>query len=134
MKTNILTVLCLFLILLGCKSQSKEFTLIGKWQLKETISGNGGGKKYHSNIFNGRTFEFKNNGEVINELGKKGKYQLEDENSEGTYLKLIFPNSEVEYFTLYSEENDTEKIILNPINSERQLICDCGCSEIYKKE
>jgi hypothetical protein len=134
MKTNILTLLSLFFILFGCKSQSKEFTLIGKWQLKETISGNGGGKEYHSNITNGRTFEFKSNGEVINELGKKGKYQLEDENSEGTFLKLIFPNSEVEYFNLHSEENDTEKITLNPINSERQLICDCGCSEIYEKE
>lgn len=133
MKRAVLIALQLFLIVVlsCCKYKSREFTLIGKWQLVEQISGNGGGKNYHSKIKNGRTLEFNVNNEVINKLGQKGKYQL-DEDSTRTYLKITFPNSEEENYTVY--DDDFKKMVLHPVNSEHQLICDCGCTDIYLRK
>ncbi|EKT4499987.1 hypothetical protein SL054_002435 [Flavobacterium psychrophilum] len=122
--------ICGQFLITSCNSKKEEFTLIGKWQLTKTISGNGGGKNYQSDVSNGRIFEFRNNGEILDKSGLIGKYQID---STKTYLQISFPNSEVEYFNYYSEENNYNKITLNPVNSEHQLICDCGCLEIYKK-
>jgi len=122
--------ICGQFLIISCNSKNEEFTLIGKWQLTKTISGNGGGKIYQSDVANGRIFEFKNNGEIIDKSGLIGKYQID---STDTYLQISFPNSKVEYFNYYSEGNDFNEMTLNPVNSEHQLFCDCGCSEIYKK-
>lgn len=115
-------------LITSCNSKKVEFTLIGKWQLIETNSGNGGGKNYHSNVSNGRIFEFKNNGEVLDKSGIIGNYKIDSTKS---YLQVSFPNTDTEYFEYYSERNN--KMTLIPVNSEHQLMCDCGCSEIYKK-
>ena len=115
-------------LITSCNSKKEEFTLIGKWQLIETTSGNGGGKNYHSNVSNGRIFEFKNNGEVLDKSGIIGNYKIDSTKS---YLQVSFPNTDTEYFEYYSERNN--KMTLIPVNSEHQLMCDCGCSETYRK-
>lgn len=136
MKRNSLIILQLLVVsvLLSCESKKKEFTLIGKWQLEERISGNGGGKTYHEEISDGRTFEFKENGDVVNEVGQIGKYEVEKDDSFHFFLHVSFPKLENEYFSFYPDEKDSEKMILNPVDAEHQLLCDCGCAEIYLKD
>jgi hypothetical protein len=135
MKRNLLIVSLLTIIITtGCKSEKKKFTLIGKWQLVETLNNDGGGHIYHEKISNGRTFDFKENGKIINESGQIGRYQIEKLDSYSSFLHISFPKGNEEYFSFTVEKNDPEKLILNPNNSKHQNLCDEQCTEIYVKE
>ena len=135
MKRNILIVSLLTLIITtGCKFEKKKFTLIGKWQLVETLNNDGGGHLYHEKISDGRTFDFKKNGKIITESGLIGRYQIEKLDSYSSFLHISFPKGNEEYFSFTVEKNDPEKLMLNPNNSKHQNLCDEQCTEIYVKE
>jgi len=135
MNRNILILSLLTLIITSaCKTEKKKFTLIGKWQLVEKLNNDGGGHLYHEKISDGRTFDFKENGKIINESGQIGRYQIEKLDSYSLFLHISFPNGNEEYFSFSVEKNDPEKLMLIPNNSEHGNLCDEECTEVYVKD
>ncbi|KFF04776.1 hypothetical protein [Flavobacterium reichenbachii] len=119
--------LCIIIVTTGCKSQTEDFSLIGKWKAIESINSNGA-KKFHTDIENGNEITFGIDNIVIDHhLNIKGKYEII-----GDSLHLIFPKKEFFYFCRTNEWS-SKKMFLDPVNDKYQLICDEGCTTIYKK-
>ena len=128
-KENMKKVLTLtFLIILTsyCKSQSNGFSLIGKWVCVEE-HGSNGAREFISKIKDGDILVFASANTVTDKRGVKGLYNLN-----GDSLHIAIPNNE-RFYILQKFKDDFEKISLVPVTSEYKVICDEGCSFIYKK-
>ncbi|OXA94955.1 hypothetical protein [Flavobacterium hercynium] len=125
MKKTLL-LLCLIILITSFVYCKKEFTIIGKWKAIESIGSNGA-TKIHSKIENGDEIIFEEDNIVIDHRQNKGKYEML-----GDSLHIVFPNEEFFYFCRSNKWN-SEEISLTPLTKEYQLICDEGCSTIYKK-
>lgn len=123
---KILALLLLIIISNSCKSQSSEFSLIGKWQAVESSSSDGA-KVFTHKITNGEIFIFELNNIVKDKLGNSGTYSFQDEK-----LHIELANQD-RYYKLYYEKHNSERIFLNPVTSDYQIICDEGCAFIYEK-
>jgi hypothetical protein len=123
---KILTLTFLIILTNSCKSQSNEFSLIGKWQAVESSSSNGA-KVFTHKITNGEIFIFDLNNVVKDKLGNIGKYSIQDER-----LHIELANQD-RYYKLYYEKDNPEQIYLNPVTADYQIICDEGCAFVYEK-
>lgn len=123
---KVLNLLLLTVIINSCKSQSNEFTLIGKWQAVESSSSDGA-KPFTHKITNGEIFMFDQNNIVKDKLGNIGKYSFQDEK-----LHIELANQH-RYYKLYYEKENPNQIFLNPVTSDYQIICDEGCAFAYEK-
>jgi hypothetical protein len=110
----------------SCKSQSNEFSLIGKWQAVESSASNGA-KPFTYKITNGEIFMFDLNNIVQDKLGNIGKYSFQNEN-----LHIELANQH-RYYKLYYEKDNPKRIFLNPVTSDYQIICDEGCAFVFEK-
>ncbi|TPD71263.1 hypothetical protein [Flavobacterium microcysteis] len=124
---KIITCLFLTLVLNSCKSQTKGFTILGKWQAVE-YSGSDGAKGFTHKISNGEIFIFEMKNIVKDKLGNIGTYTFQNN-------KLHIELAEQDrYYTLYYDEINPERIFLNPVTSDYQIICDEGCAFTYEKQ
>jgi len=123
---KVLIFLLLVIITISCKSQSNEFSLIGKWQAVESSSSDGA-KTFTHKVKNGEIFIFDLNNIVKDKLGNIGKYSFQDEK-----LHIELANQH-RYYKLYYEKDNPEQIFLNPVTSDYQIICDEGCAFVYEK-
>ncbi len=123
---NILTFLIL-IIATSSYCQNPRFSIHGKWQ-KVAESGSDGAKDFTIEIQNGETLLFKKNKKVEDSSGKKGRYKLN-----GRKLRVSL-NNDLRYYLVFYDNNDLNKMFLNPVTSEYQIICDEGCSFTYVRQ
>lgn len=123
---KILPLFLLIIITNSCKSQSNEFTLIGKWICIEE-HGSNGAHEFISQIKDGDVLVFNTNNKVTDKRGIKGLYNLK-----GDSLHIAIPDNE-RFYILYKFKDSFDKIALSPVSSKYQIICDEGCSFIYEK-
>jgi hypothetical protein len=115
------------MILAGsCIFHTKEFTLIGKWKAIES-SGSDGAKMFQTGIEDGNEITFEKGNIAIDDLKNKGTYEVFENN-----LHLVFPKEEY-YYIIHRHETDPEKIYLQPVDQYGHIVCDEGCSTLYKK-
>lgn len=106
--------------------------IIGKWQEIE-YQGNNGAKDYVTKIENGQTITFEKNGNVVIEkdnIRDKGKYEVLNHNKYNN--KLHISSLKREYYYIFSHR-ESKHLFLTPVTSEYQIICDEGCTFVYKK-
>ncbi|WP_163409955.1 hypothetical protein [Flavobacterium ajazii] len=120
--------LLIFIILLtnSCSFQTKEFTVIGKWKAIES-SGLDVSKMFHIDIEDGEEITFEKGNIAIDHLKNKGTYEVFEDN-----LHIVFPKDEY-YYIIHRHETDPEKMYLQPVDEYGQIMCDEGCSTLYKK-
>ncbi|WP_447636615.1 hypothetical protein [Flavobacterium microcysteis] len=124
---KIITCLFLTLVLNSCKSQKKEFTILGKWQAVE-YSGSDGAKVFTNKISNGEIFIFEMKNVVKDKLGNTGTYTFQNNK---LHIELA---EQDKYYTLSYDEINPERIFLDPVTSDYQIICDEGCSFTFEKQ
>jgi len=123
---KIFALLGIITLFTSCIAEKKEFTIIGKWKAIEA-TGSNGANQFQTDIEDGNEIIFKKDNIVIDHFNNKGKYEIL-----GDSLHLIFLKEEFFYFC-HSESENSEKMSLIPLTAEYKLICDEGCSTIYKK-
>ena len=121
---NIIALSILQLLFISCLSQPKVVSIIGKWQEIE-YHGNDGANDYVQNIKNGKIFIFENNNIVKDELNNKGKYELK-----GDSLRIVLAK-DVFHYRFYIDNNNLN---LNPVTEKYEIICDEGCSYLFKRK
>jgi len=123
---KILTLTFLLIITNACKSQSNEFSLIGKWLCVEE-HGSNGAREFVNPINDGDILVFNTESTVTDKRGIKGVYKLK-----GDSLQITIPDNE-RFYILYKFREDFKKFSLTPVTSEYLNICDEGCAFIYEK-
>lgn len=106
--------------------------LIGKWK-EVKYRGSNGADSFIRKIKNGRILTFEKDGSVIIEkdnIKDKGKYEVHSDKYH-TKLHISSPKGDSYYFVSFKEKD--KKMALTPVTSEYEIICDEGCSDIYKK-
>ena len=124
---KMLSLFLLIIIINSCKSQSNEFTLIGKWICIEE-HGSNGADRFISPIKDGDILVFDTDNIVTDKRGIKGLYNLK-----GDSLHIAIPDNE-RFYILYKFKDSFDKIALSPVSSEYQIICDEGCAFVYEKK
>lgn len=113
--------------LISCSSQSKEFSIIGKWKEIE-YHGSDGSNSFVQEIDNGRTFVFEKSKKVIvikDGFKVTGNFQLK-----GDSLKITLQNEVTFYQLNYSNDGN---LSLSPRTEDFEIICDEGCTFVFKK-
>ena len=123
---KLLILLLLTFSVFSCKSQSREFSLIGKWVCVEE-AGSDGAKKYSSKIENGDVLIFDAGNKVSDKKCRSGFYDLV-----GDRLHIKIPNNK-QFYILNKNKYDFDKLSLIPVTSEYQFVCDEGCEYFYEK-
>lgn len=100
-------------------------SLIGKWQLVETVS-NDGAKDIYTPIQNGRIIIFEKRHVVNDGNGNKGSYEVH-----GNRLRISLSNDEFYHFNF--SDGKPDKLYLGPRTSKYKNICDEGCTDVYQK-
>jgi hypothetical protein len=108
-------------------SSGQEFTLMGKWQHVSSI-GSDGAKKFTQKVENGKILFFEDRNVVKDGAGSKGTYTLH-----GDSLHLVLPDHE-EFYRLYRNKTDFDRISLSPVTNKYEIICDEGCADIYERD
>jgi len=116
--------LLLLIIFTDISAQKTEFSILGKWQ-RIAYNGNDGANDYTQKVVNGEKLFFEKDNIVKDSLGIIGKYKFEQNKLE------IFLNEKGSYYLVYYDINDLDKMHLNPVTSDYQIICDEGCSYTY---
>ena len=108
-------------------------SIMGSWQLTEH-RGNNGAHGFTENINNGPIFTFKENG-VIEKDNTTGTYQIFQTDTAGYYQDRLYINLDTEklYYIYRFESGLTTKLNLTPVTENYQLICDEGCTDVYKR-
>ncbi len=123
-------ILFLFALIISIHSYSQSNsnkTLIGKWKLVAESSSNGSAKIFTNEIKNGEILIFQSKNRLKNENGNMGTYEIE-----GDKLKISIDKKE-RFYLLFFDENNLNKIYLNPATPKYEIICDEGCSFTYIK-
>lgn len=121
-----ITYLFPLLVFNSFKSQTKEFTILGKWQAVESSASNGAKVITHK-ISNGEIFIFEMKNIVKDKIGNIGTYSFQDNK---LHIDLA---KQHRYYALYYKKINPERIFLNPVTSDYQIICDEGCAFVYQK-
>ena len=108
-------------------SGQKEFTLLGKWQHVSSV-GSDGENKFTQKVENGKILFFESGNVIKDEGGSKGTYTLD-----GDSLHLVLPDHE-EFYRMYRNKNDLDRISLSPVTDKYEVICDEGCADIYVRD
>lgn len=117
-----------FIISMNSYSQNNlNKTLIGKWKLIAESGSKGSAKIFTNEIKNGETLMFQSKSKLQNENGDKGTYNID-----GNKLKINIDKKE-RFYLMFFDENNPNKIYLNPVTSKYEIICDEGCSFTYIK-
>lgn len=106
--------------------------LIGKWKEVE-YRGSNGAESFIKKIKNKQTLTFEKDGSVIIEkdnIKDNGKYEVHSDKY-NKKLHISSPKGDSFYFVSFKEKD--KKMTLTPVTSEYEIICDEGCSNIYKK-
>jgi hypothetical protein len=126
MKSIISISISLF-ILKSYLCQTKEFSIIGKWQETEH-HGSDGAKAFVNKIKNGRVLIFDNKNGVKDEKKNKGTYQLK-----GDSLHIFLAKDNF-YYRFNYKKNNTHKLNLTPVTEKYEIICDEGCASVFERK
>lgn len=117
-----------FIISINSYSQNNlNKTLIGKWKLIAESGKNGSAQIFTNEIKNGETLIFESKSKLKNENGDQGTYNID-----GNKLQINIDKKE-RFYLMFFDENNPNKIYLNPVTSKYEIICDEGCSFTYIK-
>ena len=118
-------------LLASCTTGNNSIT--GSWQLTEH-RGNNGAHDFTESIKNGPIFTFKENG-VIEKDNTSGTYLISESDTTGYHQDRLYIGLGTEklYYIYQFESGLTTKLNLTPVTENYQLICDEGCTDVYKR-
>lgn len=117
--------LLLLIIFTNIIAQTKEFPIVGNWQMV-SLTANNGNHDYTQKVENGQKLFFEDNNIVTDGSGAKGTYEFHENR-----LKIVLGTEK--YYLAYYDLNDPDKIYLTPVTSNYQIICDEGCHDTYAR-
>lgn len=124
-KLKKITLLLFLATLSNCGFAQTEFSLIGRWKQTEH-HGNDGAHDYINKIKDGQILIFENQNVVRDQHGKLGSY-----NFDGKKLVVTFPEGSRYFFAFYGK--DHTQLSLTPVTEKFEIICDEGCSDLYRR-